>query len=122
MIASSGGTAAIIAACTIGGGIAIFLLFMTFQLTRILESVKETIDGVRTEVVPLLSEVRTTVIDVNKELERVDGMLDSVGKITKTVERVTSLVEQAVSGPLVKVAAAGAGLAKAFRKVRGGGD
>jgi uncharacterized protein YoxC len=122
MIASSGGTAAIIAACTIGGGIAIFLLFMTFQLTRVLESVKETIDGVRKEVVPLLGEVKTTVTDVNKELERVDGMLDSVGKITSTVERVTSLVEQAVSGPLVKLTAAGAGLAKAFRKFRGEGS
>lgn len=120
MIASSGGTAAIIAACTIGGGIAIFLLFMTFQLTRVLESVKTTIDEVREEVVPLLGEVKTTVTDVNKELERVDGMLDSVGKITKTVERVTSLVEQAVSGPIVKLTAAGAGVAQALRKFRGG--
>jgi uncharacterized protein YoxC len=120
MIASSGGTAAIIAACTIGGGIAIFLLFLTFQLTRILESVKQTVDGVREEVVPLLSEVQTTVKDVNRELDRVDGLLDSVGKITKTVERVTGLVEQAVSGPLVKISAATAGLARAFKKYRGG--
>ena len=108
-----------IAAITIAAAVAIFLLLLTIQLTRIMESVKMTIDGVRQEVVPLLGEVRTTVVDVNKELERVDGMLESVGRITKTVERVTGLVEQAVSGPLVKVAAAGAGLARAFRRFRG---
>jgi uncharacterized protein YoxC len=100
--------------------IAIFLLVLTVQLARNMESLKLTIDGVRDEVVPLLGDVRTTVVDVNKELERVDGMLESVARITTTVERVSGLVEQAVSGPLVKLAAAGAGLAKAFRKVRGG--
>jgi uncharacterized protein YoxC len=120
MIASVpwGGLAAII----VCGALAIFLLFLTFQLTRIMESIKMTIDGIRQEVVPLLGEVKTTVSQVNKELERVDGMLESVGRITKSVERVAGLVEQAVSGPLVKVAAAGAGIARAFRKFRGGGD
>ena len=118
MIASVpwGGIAALIVAIAI----AVFLLVLTVQLARNMESLKLTIDGVRDEVVPLLGDVRTTVVDVNKELERVDGMLESVARITGTVERVSGLVEQAVSGPLVKLAAAGAGLAKAFRKVRGG--
>ena len=118
MIASFpyGGVAAIVVA----GAFAVFMVVFTIQLARSMESIKMTLDGVRREVVPLLGEVRTTVTDVNKELERVDGMLASIGRITSTVERVTGLVEQAVSGPLVKLAAAGAGLARAFRKVRGG--
>jgi uncharacterized protein YoxC len=109
-----------IAAITAAAAFAIFMLVTTIQLARNMESTKLTLDGVRQELIPLLGEVKTTVIDVNKELERVDGMLESVGRITTTVERVSGLVEQAVSGPLVKLAAAGAGLAKAFRKMRGG--
>ena len=89
MIASVpwGGLAAII----VCGALAIFLLFLTFQLTRIMESIKMTIDGIRQEVVPLLGEVKTTVSEVNKELERVDGMLESVGRITKSVEPYTTV-------------------------------
>jgi len=113
-----GGIAAIIAAC-FWGLLAVFMAVVLINVFRLLESVKITVDDLRKETVPLLGEVRVTVTDVNRELDRVDGTLDSVAKITKTVERVTSLVEQAMSGPLVKIAAAGAGLSRAMRKFRG---
>ena len=120
MIASTdwGGIAAVIAACA-WGLLAVFLAVVLINVFRLLESVKITVDDLRKETVPLLGEVRVTVTDVNRELDRVDGTLDSVAKITKTVERVTGLVEQAMAGPLVKIAAAGAGLARAVRRFRG---
>ena len=120
MIASTdwGGIAAIIAACA-WGLLAVFLAVVLINVFRLLESVKITVDDLRKETVPLLGEVRVTVTDVNRELDRVDGTLDSVAKITKTVERVTGLVEQAMAGPLVKIAAAGAGLGRAVRRFRG---
>jgi len=114
-----GGIAAIIAACA-WGLLAIFLAIVLVNVFRLLESVKVTIDDMRRETVPLLGEVRVTVTDVNKELERVDVTLDSVARISKSVERVTGLVEQAMSGPLVKLAAAGAGISRAVRRFRGG--
>ena len=120
MIASTdwGGIAAVIAACA-WGLLAVFLAVVLINVFRLLESVKITVDDLRKETVPLLGEVRVTVTDVNRELDRVDGTLDSVAKITKTVERVTGLVEQAMQGPLVKIAAAGAGFSRAVRKFRG---
>ena len=76
------------------------------------------IDDIRKETVPLLSEVKTTVSGVNRELDRVDGMLESAGKIVKNAERLSRVIEQAVSSPLIKLAAFGAGASKAFRRFR----
>jgi len=55
---------------------------------------------------------------VNKELDRVDGMVESAGNIVKSAERVSAGVEQTVSSPLIKVAALGAGATRALRRFR----
>jgi hypothetical protein len=77
------------------------------------------IDGVREETVPLLVEVKGTLERANRELDRVDGMLVSAGEITARVNRVSGLVEQAASGPLVKIISVGAGLKKAASRFGG---
>jgi len=59
------------------------------------------LDGVRDETVPLLGEVRVTVMSVNKDLERVDGMLDSAGKIVKTLEDAPFYARSVVSAKLL---------------------
>ena len=96
----------------------LFLGLMLIQVFRVLESTKMMIDDVRKETVPLLSEVKTTVSSVNRELDRVDGMLESAGKIVKNAEKLSGVVEQAVSSPLIKLAAFGAGASRAFRRLR----
>jgi hypothetical protein len=80
---------------------------------RVLESTKMLIDSVREETVPLLVEVKGTLERANRELDRVDGMLVSAGEITTRISRISGLVEQAASGPLVKIISMGAGLRKA---------
>lgn len=117
MIASLGGIAAIVAAF-VWLVLVLFLGLVFVNLFRVLESTKMLIDGIRQETVPLLGEVKTTVVGVNKEMDRVDGMLDSVGKIAKNAERISSVVEQAVSSPLIKVIAFGAGASRAARRIR----
>jgi Ni,Fe-hydrogenase III large subunit len=78
------------------------------------------IDGIREETVPLLSEVRNSVVKTNRELDRVDGMLESAGSIVARVEKISRLVEQAASGPLVRIISLGAGLSKAASRFRSG--
>jgi uncharacterized protein YoxC len=119
MIASTdwGGIAAIVAAVA-WLILAVALAWMVFRVSTMVESTKVTIDGVRQETVPLLGEVRVTVTSVNRELDRVDTMLESAGKIVKTTERLTSLIEQTVQTPLVKIAGFSAGVGKAFRRFR----
>jgi Bacterial protein of unknown function (DUF948) len=119
LIASLGGIAAIVAA--IVGSIlmlvtTVVLGIALFNLGTILVSVRTLVDGIREETVPLLGEVRTTVSNVNREMDRVDGLLESTGKIVKNVERLSSVIEQTVSSPLIKVAAAGYGISKVFKR------
>jgi uncharacterized protein YoxC len=97
-----------------------FLSLMLVNVFRVLESTKMMIDDLRKETVPLLHEVTGTVSGVNKELDRVDGMVESAGNIVKSVERISGVVEQTISSPLIKVAAFGAGLGRASRKFRKG--
>jgi uncharacterized protein YoxC len=115
VVASIGGVAGIIAAVA-WALMVIVLIYVFVSVTRVLESTKLLIDGIRQETVPLLSEVTGTVTGVNKELDRVDGMVESAGNIVKSAERISAVVEAAVSSPLIKVAAYGAGIARAARK------
>jgi len=114
---SVGGVAGLIAAIA-WAFIVLFLALVLVNLFRVLESTKMLIDGIREETVPLLSEVKTTVSGVNKELDRADGLLESVGNIAKSAERVAHVVEQTVSSPLIKVVAFGAGASRAVRRLR----
>ena len=114
---SWGGIAAIIAAIA-WAFLALALFIVMLNLFRVLESTKMLIDGIRQETVPLLGEVTATVSSVNKELERVDGMMESAGNIVRSAERVSSVIEQAVSNPLVKLISFGAGASRAFRRMR----
>jgi uncharacterized protein YoxC len=120
---SVGGVAGLIAA--VAWAVLVLVLGVVFlNLFRVLESTKLLIDGIREETVPLLSEVKTTVSGVNRELDRADGLLESAGNIAKSAERVANVVEQTVSSPLIKVIAFGAGASRAVRRLRkdkGGG-
>lgn len=114
---SLGGVAAIILAA-FWGLLVVFLALVLVNVFRLLESTKMLIDGIRQETVPLLGEVRTTVSNVNRELDRADGLLESAGNIAKSAERLSGVVEKAVSSPLIKLMAIGAGASRAARRLR----
>ena len=114
---SAGGWSLIILA-SFWGLLVFFLALVLLTMFRVLESTKMLIDGIRSETVPLLGEVKNTVTGVNKELERADTIMESAGRMTKSVERITVVVEQTVSNPLIKFAAFAAGASRAFKRVR----
>ncbi len=119
VLATSSGDVALIVLAAFWGLLVLFLCVVLLNTFRMLESTKLLIDGVREETVPLLTEVRNSVVKTNRELDRVDGMLESASEIVKRVEKVSGLVEQAASSPLVKVISFGAGVSKAVSKFRG---
>ena len=119
VLALTGGDVALIILAAFWGVLVLFLSLMLLTLFRVLESTKTLIDGIRDETVPLLGEVKTTVSGVNKELDRVDGIMESAGKIAKSAERISSVVEQTVSSPLIKVVAFAAGASRALKRFRG---
>jgi hypothetical protein len=97
----------------------VFLALVSVNLFRVLATTRELLEGLRTETVPLLSEVRRTVTLTNEELGRIDGILNSTETITGRVARLTKLVEMALETPLVKVIAASAGAGRALRRFGG---
>jgi hypothetical protein len=117
--ALDGGDVALIILSAFWGLLVLFLCVVLINTFRVLESTKLLIDGIREETVPLLTEVKGSVERTNRELDRVDGMLVSAGEIVQRVSRISGLVEQAASGPLVKVISAGAGIRKAVKRFGG---
>jgi uncharacterized protein YoxC len=97
------------------------LLFVLLNTFRVLESTKMTIDAMREETIPLLREVKTSVEKTNREIDRVDILLDNANTIVGRVERVSGLIEEAAANPLVKVISTFAGLRKGFSKASGKG-
>ena len=110
VLALTGGDIALIVLAGFWGLLVVFLCIVLLNTYRVLESTKTLIDGIRQETMPLLGQVTTTVRDVNRELDRVDGMLDTAGGIVQRVERVAGLIEQAATGPLTKIVGLAAGV------------
>ena len=104
-LALSGGDTALIILAAFWGMLVLFLCVVLLNTFRVLESTKMMIDATREETVPLLREVRGSVERTNREIDRIDGILERV-------ERLSGLVEQAAASPLVKIISVGAGLRK----------
>ena len=120
VLAMTGGDAAMIVLAVgwvvlVGG-----LLFVLLNTFRVLESTKMTIDAMREETIPLLREVKTSVEKTNREIDRVDVMLDNANSIVARVEKLSGLVEEAASSPLVKIISVASGLRKGFSKASKG--
>ena len=113
---SAGGWAAIIAA-VFWALLVVFLALVMVNLFRLLQSTKEMVDSLRGQMVPLLGEMRVTVTSVNRELDQVDGVVQSAGTMAKSAQRLTTAAEHALASPLIKFAAIGAGLSRMLRRL-----
>jgi hypothetical protein len=109
-------------AAVIGGGIAAIVLLgcviALASMLRTLRSLATAIDDLRKEVVPLASQWRATVTKANDQLVRVDGVLDTTESVGSTVDAASRLIYLALSNPLIKAMAFGAGTSKALRRLR----
>jgi uncharacterized protein YoxC len=115
MIATAGDTALIVVAA-VWGVLVLFLCLTLRDTSRVLESTKQTIDAMREETVPILREVKSSIERTNREIDRIDGVLESAGTIVGRVERLSGLIEEAATSPIVKILSIGAGLRKGFAK------
>jgi uncharacterized protein YoxC len=97
-----------------------FLCYVLLNTFNVLTSTKLVIDAMREETVPLMREVKTSVEKMNREIDRVDTTLESVGVMVGRAEKLSGLIEEAAASPLVKVISFGAGLRKGVSKARKG--
>ena len=116
MIAVSARDWAAIALFSAGALLLFVVAVVITNLYRVVSSLKELVDGVTSETVPLIGEVSNTVRSVNKELERVDSIVGSVQHVIENVEVISDTVQAAVTNPLVKALAFFAGARRAVHK------
>lgn len=116
VLALTGGDIALIVLAVGWVLLVLFLCFVLLNTFRVLESTKMTIDAMREETIPLLREVKITLEKTNREIDRVDTMLESATSIVGRVEKLTGLVEEAAASPLVRVISMASGLRKGFSR------
>ena len=96
---------------------AVLVCFIGYVLIKLGNVVGETgklVAGVTDETVPLLTEVRTSVIHVNAELERVDAITANVQNVTTNVSALTAVFAATLGSPVIKVAAFSYGVRRAL--------
>jgi predicted PurR-regulated permease PerM len=108
----------VLAAAFALAGIALALVMM--KLFQVVASLRELVDGVTKETVPLIHDVDQTVKGVNNEIERVDSIMASTQSVVKNVETISETVKVTVTNPLVKALAFLAGARRASKKFREG--
>jgi uncharacterized protein YoxC len=118
VIAVGAGDVAVLIFAAFFGVIAVVLALQLGNLFRVVSSLKEMVEGVKDETVPLIGEVGNTVKGVNHEIERLDGIAAGVQGIVESVEQITKTVQVTVTNPLVKALAFLAGVRRASNKMR----
>lgn len=86
---------------------------------RLLAEVLLTVFDLRASLVPLLEDAHGTIDHANHALAKTDGLLDTAQSIGGTVESASKLGYKLVSNPLIKVMAAGSGVARGARSLKG---
>ena len=98
---SGGEWAALIAALSFTVLVAV-LSTVLLRAHRVLAEAERLVVDVRRSAVPLIDDARVTLQAVTQELDRVDGILASVGSVSSGVSGVANLVTSAAANPLVK--------------------
>jgi len=110
----SGGEVAGLIVAIFWGVLVCFIGYVLIKLGNVVGETGKLVSGVTDETVPLLTEVRTSVIHVNAELERVDAITANVQNVTTNVSALTAVFAATLGSPVIKVAAFSYGVRRAM--------
>jgi hypothetical protein len=109
-------SALIVAICSVA---AVVLLGVALvAITRTLKEVRRTMELLRTETVPVVTELAGTVRTANEELVRVDNLLGTAESISGTLDSASKLAYLTFSNPVIKALAFASGTSRAARAFR----
>lgn len=95
------------------------LIGSAVSLARTAGELRALADELSDHASAVLSDVETVVEHAREELQRVDDLVGSAEALSETVGSAGRLAQAAVSAPLIKLMAIGAGTARAGRRLRG---
>src|SRR6476469_4796341 len=110
-------TAAVIVAVASGMAVVVLVVAMV-SLTRTLKVLKQSIEEIRSETLPVVAEMRSAVSQATADLERVDTLLGTAESISTTVDSASRLAYLAFSNPVIKTLAFASGTGRAARRFR----
>lgn len=114
---SAGQIAAIIAAAAF----VLLVLLLAVPLIKLGRTLDEATTAIRKAHEggdPLLAGVNTTIMRVNMQLDRLDGISANARAVSGNVSALSSLFTATLGGPLVRAAALSYGVSKAVRRRR----
>jgi len=114
---NAGDTAAVIVA--VASGVAVLVLVWAIvELRRSLEVLRQSVQDMRNETLPVVAELRNAVGQATADLERVDSLLGTAESISSTVDSASRLAYLAFSNPIIKTIAFASGTGRAARRLR----
>ncbi len=96
----------------------VLLSFALVAVTKTLRALRDAVDLLRDETVPVMADLGETVRAANVELERLDGVLGTAESIGGTVDSASRLAYLAFSNPLIKAIAVASGTGRAAQRLR----
>lgn len=94
------------------------LIGTLLQLNRTLRRMRSAVDEFERKAVPALDELAKAATTANRELDRVDGILDTAETVSQTVDSASKIAYLAFSNPAIKALALGAGTTRAWKRFR----
>lgn len=84
-------------------------------LVRTLRELRLTVDELRSQTLPMVGDLQTTVARAGDELDRVDGVIGRAERITATVDVASRLGYRAFAPPVIKTLSVVRGTGRAAR-------
>ena len=100
--------------------VVVILVLAVQSLVATLRQLRETIDELRGESLPMFDDLRTTVTKAGDELERVDEVIGRVERVVATADVASRLTQRVLTPPLIKTAAIMKGAGRATLTLRRG--
>ncbi|MCQ3806183.1 MAG: hypothetical protein OXB92_04070 [Acidimicrobiaceae bacterium] len=98
--------------------VVVILVFAVQALVATLRQLRETIDELRAESLPMFGDLRATVTKAGDELERVDEVMGRVERVVATADVASRLTQRVLTPPLIKTAAIVKGASRATLTLR----
>lgn len=96
----------------------VLLALAVMSLTRTLRELRSVVDDLRESAVPMVDDLRSTVVRADAELNRMDGVISRAERISSTVEHASRLTHRAFAPPLIKGISLVTGASQATRRLR----
>lgn len=99
--------------------LAVTLAFLVAALAKTLRSLQAVVDDLNREAVPLLENLEGDARRASRGLDKVGDLVGAAESVTRRVDGASKLAFVTFSNPVVKVLAAGHGVSRVGRKLRG---